>query len=295
MRYASVVDTQVKHRTAIEPRIIVSDAPAVEPVEVQPAGFLLELSSDWLILRASENVHKFLGQYHVTLVGEPLSKFTLAQPLHDLRNNLARQRSCSGIARAYRVRLTEERRHFDMAFQMVDGRILLEGMLSPDDGFGMALGSVSRLIDGLDGSGRALLDSAARRIRALTGFDTAILTAGGETVESARAPSSATGSSAGFEALPAILTDTKFTSIPVYPRDAENSSAGRALLRAPNAALLQQLREQEISSMLNVPVLRDEEAIGHFRCENRAPMPPTFELHAAAELFAQVLAMQLER
>src|SRR4051794_15241531 len=93
---------------------------------VQSAGLVLELSPDWLILRASENAHGFLGHYHQRLVGEPLSQFTLAQPLHDLRNSLARQRGSSGVGRAYRVRLTDDPRYFDFAFQSLDSTILLE-------------------------------------------------------------------------------------------------------------------------------------------------------------------------
>jgi light-regulated signal transduction histidine kinase (bacteriophytochrome) len=33
---------------------------------------------------------------------------------------------------------------------------------------------------------------------------------------------------------------------------------------------------------------------GEFRCESRTPRVPSFELHAAAELFAQLFAMRLE-
>ena len=58
-------------------------------VQIQPCGFLLELSPDWLVVRASENAHAFLGEYHSRLIGEPLASFTLAQPLHDLRNLFA--------------------------------------------------------------------------------------------------------------------------------------------------------------------------------------------------------------
>jgi hypothetical protein len=32
---------------------------------------------------------------------------------------------------------------------------------------------------------------------------------------------------------------------------------------------------------------------GEFRCDSRAPREPSFELHAAAELFAQLFAMRL--
>src|SRR5688500_14335765 len=86
----------------------------MDEIQAQSCGFLLELSPDWLILRASQNVRPFLGEYHQTLIGEPLADFTLAQPLHDLRNTLSRQRSAIGIARAYRVRLIDEPRHFDI-------------------------------------------------------------------------------------------------------------------------------------------------------------------------------------
>ena len=48
----------------------VSDAP--DSLRVQSAGYFLELSPDWIVLRASENIHHLLGESHVTLVEEPL-------------------------------------------------------------------------------------------------------------------------------------------------------------------------------------------------------------------------------
>ena len=189
-------------------------APQQAGQSAQACSFLLELSPDWLILRASENVHGFLGEYPARLVGEPLASFTLAQPLHDLRNSLSRQRSSNGIARAYRTRLTVEPRHFDIAFQQADGRLLLEGVASSNDGFGDSLGAVSRLIDGLAGDTRsALLDGAARRLRALTGFDRVTITLsgeGGHRYESAR---SKFGSSASARMMPALVADA--TAAPV--------------------------------------------------------------------------------
>ena len=262
-------------------------------LSIQPGGFLLELSPDWLILRASENVHRFLGEYHSRLIGEPLSAFTMAQPLHDLRNALARQRSATGIARAYRVRLIDEPRWFDIAFQLADGRIILEGVPSPEDGFGAAMGSLSRLIDGLDGDGQGRLDNAARRMRALTGFDRVRLSLGDSSAESSRgtfAPVTLTEDPAD---LPAIIADTADSPVALFPR-AEGKSLRGALLRSPAPGQIGELRAQGIRSVLNVPLIRDGAAAGCFRCDSRAPMQPTLEMHAAAELFAQVFAMRLE-
>ena len=266
-------------------------------VEVQSCGFVLELSPDWLIQRASENVHKFLGQYHVRLVGEPLSDFTMAQPLHDLRNSLARQRSSTGIARAYHVRLTDERRYFDIAFQLVDGKIILEGVPATDQGFGEALGAVSRLIDGLSGDQRTLFEGAARRMRAMTGFDRAVLFLSGDgepAAESSRGSFPSTSLEGGASVLPPIIVDSSAAAVPMYPRQSDDGAIRHALLRSPGSDILQALREQGVRSMLNVPLIRDHDTIGCFSCENRTPLHASFEMHAAAELFAQMFALRLE-
>lgn len=257
---------------------------------VQAAGFLLELSPDWLILRASENAHGFLSEYHQRLVGEPLSAFTLAQPLHDLRNSLARQRGSSGIARAYRVRLFEEPRYFDIAFQTTEDSIIFEGLPSADEGLGDCLGSVSRLIEGLGhGDQRTALDGAARRMRALTGFDRAVLTLGQDRVESSRSKFpdfSVTGD------VPAIVADSSSRPVGMFPRR-EQAPIDQALLRSPTLQQLEELRSVGVRSVLRVPILRRGEEIGYFQCDNRTARTPSFELHAAAELFAQIFGMLL--
>jgi light-regulated signal transduction histidine kinase (bacteriophytochrome) len=257
---------------------------------VQSAGFLLELSQDWLILRASENAHGFLSEYHQRLVGEPLSEFTLAQPLHDLRNSLARQRGSSGIARAYRVHLFDEPRHFDIAFQSRGDAILFEGLPSSEEGVGDCLGSVSRLIDGLgDGDRKGMIEGAARRMRALTGFDRAVLVLGEDRVESSRSKLPELNVSGE---LPPIVADSSSPPVGLFPRK-NQEPIDHALLRSPTLKQLEELKSARIASTLRVPVMRGGSQIGHFQCENRSARLPSFELHAAAELFAQVFGMLL--
>jgi light-regulated signal transduction histidine kinase (bacteriophytochrome) len=281
--------------------IIVSDpppSPDSKTAKTQACGFVLELSPDWLILRASENAHGYLGEYPARLIGEPLSKFTLAQPLHDLRNSLARQRSSNGIARAYRVRLTHEPRHFDVAFQQNDGGMLLEFLPSGSEGFGDALGAVSRLIDGMTGDTRErLCDNAARRMRALTGFDRVTLVLGNgdggeQRAESAR---SAFPMPAGPKHLPAMLADATAATVGLFPAPSGESGVSGALLRGLTAAEKGELEASGVRSALCVPVARQGRPLGHFRCESRTAWTPSLELHAAAELFAQMVGIELER
>src|SRR5215212_6484239 len=107
------------------------EKPAAQPheaVRIQSDAFFLELSLDWIVLRASENIHRLLGESHVTLIDEPLGRFVQAQALHDLRNLFSRLSGTTGIARAYAVRLTDDHERADIAFQLVEGRVLLEAV-----------------------------------------------------------------------------------------------------------------------------------------------------------------------
>src|SRR3954451_11914370 len=103
-----------------------ADSRRGEGASIQSGSYLLELSLDWVVLRASENIHHLLGESHVTLIDEPLGRFVHNQAVHDLRNLFSRLSGTTGIGRAYGVRLTDEPDLVDIAFQLSDGRVLLE-------------------------------------------------------------------------------------------------------------------------------------------------------------------------
>jgi light-regulated signal transduction histidine kinase (bacteriophytochrome) len=258
-------------------------------VRIQDGTYLLELSLDWIVLRASENIHHLLGESHVTLIDEPLGKFVHAQALHDLRNLFSKLSGTTGIARAYAVRLTDDPELVDIAFQVIDGRVLLEAVHSVAS-FGEAFGSVGGLIAGLaTSSGQALLDGGARRMRALTGYDRVTLSCGDRRAESSRG---AFGGAVDPADLPVLVADTDAAGINLFPREADDTSAHAALLRAPEEADRRELNGKAIRSMLRIPFGADGLSC-EFCCESRTPREPSFELHAAAELFAQMFAMRL--
>src|SRR3954465_10951194 len=178
---------------------------SADDVRIQQGSYLLELSLDWIVLRASENIHHLLGESHVTLTEEPLGKFVHSQALHDLRNLFSRLSGTTGIGRAYAVRLTDDPDLVDVAFQQVEGRVLLEAVLSAGC-FGESFGSVGGLIAGLaNSSGQGLLDGAARRMRALTGYDRVTLDCGERRAESSRG---AFGGPVDPADLPIFVVDT---------------------------------------------------------------------------------------
>ena len=264
---------------------------------IQSCGYLLELSLDWIVERASENVHHLLGESHVTLIDEPLGRFVQAQALHDLRNLFSRLSATTGIARAYRVRLTDHAQVYDIAFQHRDERVIVEAVPSPVEGIGEALSAVGGLADGLaSASGAKLLDAAARRMRALTAFDRVTLLVGESKATSDRTgvPFRAGANATLADDLPALVADAALAGVPVFPRDDEDSALPIALLRAASAEQTAELADRGFASTMRIPVQLAGESIGEFRLAHTKPLRPNFEVHAAAELFAQLFAMRLE-
>jgi light-regulated signal transduction histidine kinase (bacteriophytochrome) len=258
---------------------------------IQPSGYLLELSLDWIVLRASENVHRLLGESHVTLIDEPLGRFVQAQALHDLRNLFSRLSGTTGICRAYGVRLTDHNQRVDVAFQLADGRVLLEAVPSAQS-FGEYFGSVGGLVAGMSqDSGQALLDHGARRMRALTGYDRVTLTCGDRRAESSRGRFAGPAEPGGD--LPMIVSDAEQRAVGIFPRRDDDTSIESALMRSCSEGAAEQLQRQGVRALLRVPFSVDH-VTGEFRCDSHDPREPSFELHAAAELFAQLFAMRIE-
>ena len=264
---------------------------------IQPCGYLLELSLDWIVERASENVHRLLGESHVTLIDEPLGKFVQSQAIHDLRNLFSRLSATTGIARAYRVRLTDDPDLFDIAFQQRGDRVILEAVPTPAGGLGEELSAVGGLGEGLaNESGPDLLEAAARRMRALTAFDRVTLLIGGSKATSSRTgvPFRSGANATLSDDLPLLVSDSAATGVSVFPREDEDSAIATAILRAPSADQKAELAERGFASTMRIPVTLDSEKIGEFRLAHTKPRRPSFEVHAAAELFAQLFAMRLE-
>jgi light-regulated signal transduction histidine kinase (bacteriophytochrome) len=267
----------------------------VEP-GIQPSGYLLELSLDWIVLRASENIHHLLGESHVTLIDEPLGRFVHSQALHDLRNLFSRLSGTTGIGRAYAVRLTDDHDWVDIAFQLAGGRVLLEAVPSVGS-FGEAFGTIGGLIAGLSSShGQRLLDAGARRMRALTGYDRVTLLIGDAKATSSRSgvPFRTGANTSLSDAFPALVSNSADPPVPIFPRADEDSAAANALLRAPSEGEKAELGERGFAATMRVPIVRDGKAIGEFRLAHTTARAPSFETHAAAELFAQMFELRLE-
>lgn len=256
-------------------------------VQVQAVVSLVVLSSDWIIRRASENIHHLLGRRAEDLVGLSLSDVVEQEMLHDLRNRVSRSVGSGAVARVFSVQVLELAPRVDVAIQLVEGRWLIE-MISSPERFGQHFTSVAALFGGLSSAkGQALLEGAARRMRALTGFDCVSLRTGQRTARNDNGLAPPGEVTIGHDC-PAIIADLTAQPVALAPCSAMPGAAASALLRCPGNEEIARLERAGIRSLLRIPFDG-----GEFVCSSKSPRKPDFELHAAAELFAQMVAMQI--
>ncbi|MGY8639370.1 hybrid sensor histidine kinase/response regulator, partial [Bradyrhizobium sp. 14AA] len=76
-----------------------------EPIHIlgsiQPIGFLLALTADWIVARASANTADFIGRTPDEVIGQPLRDLFPARTVHELRNRTAMLRGPDAVERLF--------------------------------------------------------------------------------------------------------------------------------------------------------------------------------------------------
>lgn len=93
---------------------------------VQPVGFLIATSFDWLISRVSANTTDFLGRSIQTLLGAPLGDIFLKDAVHAIRNRLTMVRGPDAVERIFAVTLQDGGALFDISLHISGSTIIIE-------------------------------------------------------------------------------------------------------------------------------------------------------------------------
>jgi light-regulated signal transduction histidine kinase (bacteriophytochrome) len=160
--------------TAEEPDLTICDREPITRLDrIQSFGFLVALSNDWTIVRASENLKAFLGVSVEQALGQRFDGLISDQATHDIRNRMAMLFS-TGAERLYGVRLLAGKKQaFDLCVHLSSDLLIIEGEESQPDGGMEAASMVRAMIARLAQADtlEAFHHSAARQVRAITGFD----------------------------------------------------------------------------------------------------------------------------
>jgi light-regulated signal transduction histidine kinase (bacteriophytochrome)/CheY-like chemotaxis protein len=292
-----------------------------EPIHIlgtiQPFGFLIALSADWLISRVSVNIEDHIGIPHAQMLGKPLSDFFEEDALHAIRNRIAMLRDPDAVERLFGIVFRGDRPPFDVAVHFSGQSVVIEAepaVLDEVEAGGMVRSMIARLakIETMT----AFLREGARHLRALTGFDRVMIyrfdrTGSGEVAAEALRPGidSFLGLNYPASDIPAqaralylrnlfrIIADVRATPIPLAPAvDAGGTALDQSLsvLRAVSPIHIEYLRNMGVDASLSISIVVDGKLWGLFACHHYAPRLPSFAQRSGAELFGQMFSMMLE-
>ncbi len=285
---------------------------------IQPIGFLLALTTDWMVARASANVAEFFNVAHADMIGKPASLILSGDAIHALRNRLALLRGADAVERIFGCALNEDGRLYDVAIHMNGSNVILEGEPSTEQNYGDVTGTVRGMIGRLDSAADfgAFFNEGARQVRALTGFDRVMIykfdaDGSGEVV--AESAKSGIGSFLGLHYPPSdiprqarelykrnllrVITDVDAEPVPILPLLDEHKrplDLSLSVLRSVSPIHLEYLRNMGVSASMSISILVEGELWGLIACHHYSPRCPSFQRRSVAELFAQMLAMRLE-
>ena len=292
-----------------------------EPIHIlgaiQPIGFLLALTSDWIVARASANVGDFVGRAPHELLGRHLSEVFDAKAVHDLRNRTTALRGPDAVERMFDTELVTGGARFDIAVHGAHGQIVIEAEPSTGE-HGDTSGIVRSMIGRLDQCPdfAAFFREGARQVRGLTGFDRVMVyrfAADGSGEVVGEACKHGIGNFIGLHYpasdIPAqaralykrnllrVITDVNATPVPIVPQVDEAGGPldlSLAMLRAVSPIHIEYLKNMGVAASMSISILVDGKLWGLFACHHYTPQCPTFERRAICELFSQMFSMRLE-
>ncbi len=292
-----------------------------EPIHIlgaiQPIGFLLALTSDWMVARASANLADYIGLAPDDVIGRPIAEIFDAFAIHQMRNRAAILRGADAVERLFALPLMEGRALFNVAIHFSGGQVVIEGEPSSGE-IGDITSMIRPMISRLDQCAdfAAFYREGARQIRALTGFDRVMVyrfAADGSGEVAAEAVRPGIGRFFGLHYpasdIPAqarilytrnllrVIADVKATPVPIMPalnEAGEPLDLSLSLLRSVSPIHIEYLKNMGVEASMSISIIVDGKLWGLFACHHYAALTPTFERRSVAELFTQMFSMRLE-
>ncbi|WP_315763521.1 HWE histidine kinase domain-containing protein [Sphingomonas sp. Y38-1Y] len=284
---------------------------------IQPFGFLVALSSDWIVRRASANLAEFIGIDAEGALGAAAIELFGEDAVHLLRNRMTLLRGADAVERVFGVAIASGRR-FDFALHVSGADIIVEGEPSDDVGVGDTASTIRAMIGRLDATDSlpAFFREGARQVRALTGFDRVMVyrfdgdgsgTVVAEAVRGGigsfmdlRYPASDIPRQARALYLRTpfrIIADIEAAPSPILPpldERGEPVDLSLSVLRSVSPIHVEYLSNMGVGASLSISIIVEGKLWGLFACHHYGPRRPGFERRSIAELFGQMFAFKLE-
>jgi light-regulated signal transduction histidine kinase (bacteriophytochrome) len=292
-----------------------------EPIHVlgniQGFGFLVAVTADWLVARASANLHDFIGLAPEAVFGRPLVEIFSESAVHAIRNRVTLLRGLDAVERLFNLPLTPAGPAFDVAVHFSAGTVVIEAepaVVEEMEASAMVRAMIARV--GQTDSFANFLREGARQVRALTGFDRVkvyrfdehgsgeviaeSLRPGVESFLGLHYPASDIPPQARklyLRSIFRVIADVNGVPVPVLPAlDAKGEALDLSLsvLRAVSPIHIEYLKNMGVDASLSISIIADGKLWGLFACHHYSPRLPSFAYRTAAELFGQMFSLMLE-
>ncbi|MDO7843523.1 HWE histidine kinase domain-containing protein [Sphingomonas immobilis] len=284
---------------------------------IQQPGFLIAVSTDWLIARVSKNIRDLLGYDPEDLIGAPLPDYIPSTLLHDLRNRISLLSAPDMVERLFGCSIGASGQLYDVAVHFSGGQIVIEAEPGTAAG-GDSTNAVRAMMARLDRTPdiTAFYREGARQVRALLGYDRVMVykfAESGSGAVVAEACKSGIGSFLGLNYpasdiprqarelykrnLVRVIRDVNSEPVGIVP---EVDAVGKridlslSILRSVSPIHIEYLKNMGVGASLSISIVVDGELWGLFACHNYSPRSPTFQRRSVCELFAEMFSMRLE-
>ncbi|MCW2350184.1 HWE histidine kinase domain-containing protein [Sphingobium sp. B12D2B] len=292
-----------------------------EPIHIlgtiQPFGFLLAVSADWMIGRVSDNIAAFTGKSADALLGSKLTDLITPAAQHDIRNRISMLRGSDSVERLFSQPLFDDGKLYDVAVHFSGNSIVIEcepALEDPGEAATLVRTLMSRLAQA--DTLTSFIRESARQVKAITGFDRVMVyrfdaEGSGEVV--AEALSAGVDSFLGLHYpasdIPAqarqlyvrnpfrIIADVNAEPVPIVPQTDPSGAVldqSLCLLRAVSPIHVEYLRNMGVSASLSISIIVEGKLWGLFACHHYQPRLPGLAMRTAAELFGQIFSLMLE-
>ena len=264
---------------------------------IQSTGFHLGLSADWLVAAASANVGRFVGHEAGAILGKPFTTLFSNEKIHDIRNRMALLRGDEAVEHLFQFRLVDDRPALDLAIYRNGNGFGIDGEPCAERSFGDSTGILQGMLSRVEPSGDVgqQCDQACHQLRALTGFQQVMISAGsrqlGQSVRAGATPIDAATAPIDPDI---VIFDRDSELVPIQVVDFSWTVSRRLTLRSPSGADVALLEAIGASAALIVPLDRRGQAWGQVACYHGSPRHIGAERRGIARLFAAIMSLRIE-
>ncbi|MEO6580843.1 MAG: GAF domain-containing protein [Sphingomicrobium sp.] len=265
---------------------------------IQPVGFHLSVTDEWLVNAVSANIGEFLPCSAADILGQPLTVALCDDAIHDVRNRMALLRGDDTVEHLLHVALVARGKPFDVSIYRSGEGFGIDAEPSDGHAFGDATGIVEGMLARLETTVdiATLCTEAAKHLRALTGFDRAMICGDGTLLGQSARGSAVTADQAALvpAARDLAVVDCEGDDVAILTMEEGKAPGSRSTLGVPNADETAALRSIGARAALIVPLKRDGRAWGQLACLNSNPRQIGAERRSVVRLFARIIALRIE-